>query len=443
MADNTVGLPGNEMGLSLEQLIAALGPIQKVGTGLAKGTMDWLKYPGQVMSGTTPQGANPYDWSAGTALGMVGLGKPGVTGNSFGSGLSLAEIGKKAFHEKLGPDSPHFNPDKPGVPEPVAKASYKNNPELESMMESFTPAQIETLHLPENISGLSPQHKKLLDDMYYDPSVSWDAYKKQLDIIKGLAENNYHGKAHVPMPEANPFEQAAAGNMDALVGAQEKYTPTPDIEQGPNVALDHYQRAKAAKKNLPENPVDEATRQQRRIDAGFTTPAYHGSKGWGSERPERTIQGQEFYSAPPELANMYAGVYPNNSPASWAEIGYDRSSVQPLYLNTKDFHVHDAGGKNWSDPGANNRGIADARNKGAAGVTIKNVYDEPASTQYLGAPKDIHIAFDPTKIRSAFAQFDPTKLHLNDLLAGLGAGAGGGLLLDQAFKQKLLNGDAL
>lgn len=457
MEDRTIPTPGNEMGLTLEQLIAALGPLQKVGAGLAQGMADWAKYPGQVLTGTTPQGANPYDWSAGTALGMVGMGKPGVTGNSFGSGLSLAEIGKKAFHEKLGPESPHFNPDKPGVPEPLA---VTKTPDNLPVVEEGTPSPFvkfaEALHAPAK-PGATKNYVKFAEALLQiKTSVAVEAFdslstKAKGGVVAAMAKTspeefalftdayNAYKKTSAP----NPFEQAASGNMDALVSAQEKYNPVTDIALDPNVSLDHYQRAKAAKKNLPEAPVDEATRQQRRIDAGFTTPAYHGSKAWGAEHPERVVKGEEFYAAPPELADMYAGVYPGNTPEGWGEMFYNRSSVQPLYLNTQDFHVHDAGGKNWSDTGANNRGIADARNKGAPGVTIKNVYDEPASTQYLGAPKDIHIAFDPTKIRSAFAQFDPAKLHLNDLLAGLGAGVGGGLLADQVFKQKLLNGDAL
>lgn len=187
---------------------------------------------------------------------------------------------------------------------------------------------------------------------------------------------------------------------------------------------------------LPGDPLERARQ------LGFTTDVYHGAKS-KFIGPELNIPpGYGFYaSTAPELADMYAGIrgeYAKNR--SWMPqtseqgsamsryFGQSGESVLPLRINPSEYHEVDAGGLNWATHSGDesgalvmNKALKYAKENGKKGVIVRNIYDEPlGDTRELGAPKDVYIPLDPTTVRSRFANFDPSKIHLNDLLASMG-----------------------
>lgn len=90
----------------------------------------------------------------------------------------------------------------------------------------------------------------------------------------------------------------------------------------------------------------------------------------------------------------------------------------PFWINTKDYHVADAGGQMWSD--FNWKAVQEAKDQGKKGVVIHNVWDEPHSTKALGAPNTIYITFPeglPT-VKSKFAaRFDPSSSSIAQSIA--------------------------
>ena len=174
----------------------------------------------------------------------------------------------------------------------------------------------------------------------------------------------------------------------------------------------------------------EADRLARSQQMGFTTPAYRGATRPEPQEPQ-VVRGKpsvSWSSNSPDLANAYAGgdqPYGDNPRVFAPGRGWSPLSgqVQPLLLNTSDYHVVDAGGKGISQ--VRGPALFDAHLRARPGVVIKNVYDEPgegggsASGSQLGKPSDVYATFDPATRRSKFAKFDPSKKLSRDLLAGL------------------------
>jgi len=199
----------------------------------------------------------------------------------------------------------------------------------------------------------------------------------------------------------------------------------------------------------PNLSMNEAARQQRAKDLGYTTDTVHGTRsldepylytstGHPDSSPWPTHATSNFYSSnSPKLADMYAWSawrhpdqfqakgYGNPNPAqTLAGVHVDNSRHIPLKLKTDNYHSFDAAGQSWT--AANHIAIAEAKALGKDGVIIKNVWDEPQGSKVLESPNDVYITFNPSTARSPFAKFDPAKKDMNNLLAGL---AGGGLIL--------------
>lgn len=180
------------------------------------------------------------------------------------------------------------------------------------------------------------------------------------------------------------------GGMEAPVPKNFGTTPSiaKDIEKEGGWTLDRHV------------PPPEALR------SGFDQPAYHSTR----EFEGRKLKPEDFYSTPdPELASLYAGSdYVSSSK-------YGAAQTLPLLLKTRDYHTVDAAGKNWQ--AVNSDAIREARERGAPGVRINNVWDEPHTQGNLSEPKTVFISLDPSTVRSRFAKFDPANMQLNDLLA--------------------------
>jgi len=174
--------------------------------------------------------------------------------------------------------------------------------------------------------------------------------------------------------------------------------------------------------NLPERAVQQ----------GYTTPAFRGLKI--REEDVAAVHdferaSQQYSTANPMLADMYAD-YLSKHPG-WHVPGgaFDKgASVAPLLLDTSKYHYYDAAGAHWSSSAGNQRGIAQAREKGAPGVIVDNVWDEPSSTHALGTPSKIFITFPSgaSTVKSRFAElFDPTSPNMLRNFGGLAAGGTG------------------
>lgn len=176
--------------------------------------------------------------------------------------------------------------------------------------------------------------------------------------------------------------------------------------------------------NLPE----------RAIQQGYTTPAFRGMAVYQNKGVPNPVfnfnQSEHLYSSDsPMLADMYAS-YLSQHPG-WnvpKDAFKEGAQVSPLLLDTSKYHYYDAKGAHWSSSAGNQRGINEARAKGAPGVIVDNVWDEPNSTRALGQPNKVIITFPSgaSTVKSRFAErFDPSSPNM---LHGLAALAGGGTL---------------
>ena len=211
-------------------------------------------------------------------------------------------------------------------------------------------------------------------------------------------------------------------------------------------------------RSLSSNIIEEARRQLNAFIGGFNTKVYHGTrsgisnismhtqegldqqylngmitnkehKDMSEELKGTPIQGDFYGSTDPALANLYSGVHPHIAKEvergeftpghELSDIIEEKAGVVPMRWNTEDFHEVDAGGALWKDVIPKYvEAINKAKDEGRGGVIIRNVWDEPTGeSKGLMKPKDVYIAIKGNTVRSANAKFDPSKFHLNDLLA--------------------------
>lgn len=131
-------------------------------------------------------------------------------------------------------------------------------------------------------------------------------------------------------------------------------------------------------------------------------------EAWASGR----LKGKALWALEDELIDAYArGQAPN---------------VIPVYVRgTDDFLEHDFGGQMKEGFG---RLLEKARAEGKRGAVFRNVYDLGNNPDGSRRVSNVYAIFDPSDVRSIFAQFDPSRRHESDLLAGLAVGAPTGLL---------------
>lgn len=178
-----------------------------------------------------------------------------------------------------------------------------------------------------------------------------------------------------------------------------------------------------------------------RATSPYTTPAFRGTgqpprqrpeiekrKGYLSPGPD-SEHGAWFSAANPELSNMYAQYYHSGTHGTQQRM----PQSQPLMLDTRDYHVHDAQGFSWDTENA--KAISAARKAGKPGVIIKNVQDEPNTSSTTGSsrlkPQTVYVTLPEGMgtARSKFAQFNPLYYGKNDLLASIAGSLGLGNML--------------
>lgn len=183
---------------------------------------------------------------------------------------------------------------------------------------------------------------------------------------------------------------------------------------------DYYHNDVATAQGLLQRDLD-------RISKGYTTPAYKGvSNLYQEANPVFADHAGDFrnlYStSDPKLAELYT----HRLDTDYYGQG---SAIQPMYLNTKNYHTFDAKGKtaDYVITGAKQEGM----DRGAPGVILKNTWDEPAFSKTLPDPQNVYITFPhgAATAKSKFAaKFDPTDPNM---LRGIGAATlGGGTALE-------------
>jgi hypothetical protein len=162
----------------------------------------------------------------------------------------------------------------------------------------------------------------------------------------------------------------------------------------------------------PNLPMDEAAREKRRMKGGFTTEAHRGGDFFN-------YQGSKVYlAANKDLAALYD------------------DQTQKLWLNTNDYYVANAKGKNWNE--AKYKIYEQAKKQGAKGIIVHNVADEPDLTSSRLGPQTTYVVWDLNTMRRPGAAFDPAKMgeqipagspnHLRNMLAsGAAVALGGGI----------------
>lgn len=199
-------------------------------------------------------------------------------------------------------------------------------------------------------------------------------------------------------------------------GSIESLPPTPfskahDVAQK-NAALPIEQGGLG----LPPNN----TAMDRARAMGFDTPTYHGTSYPGFD--EFNTNGADytktegtgaFFTNNPELAGSYTSMdYPGANPA-----------ILPVLLNKGKGRNINFNGNNWSDlKGKTTDDYARAaRDSGKYdSLTMRNVNDAGPSGYDIEA--DTIAMFEPSKIRSKFAAFDPMKKDSANILASILAG---------------------
>ena len=209
-------------------------------------------------------------------------------------------------------------------------------------------------------------------------------------------------------------------------------------------------------------PMDTASRMGRARDMGFDTPVYHGTSESANFHQFNTGAGGAV-SVAPDAGR--AGQYANSpfsgdvSPGGRVMPLRARMSGVPEYNAAGNQHYNVTGGHtqgrirnprfdgdpNTLMPGPSgekftipapagmpprqtiNELALDYRSRGAPGVNVRDVVDA-GSVQGRGKAGDTVMLFEPERLRSQFARFDPRLSHLRNLNAGIapvGVGLGG------------------
>jgi hypothetical protein len=253
----------------------------------------------------------------------------------------------------------------------------------------------------------------------------------------------------------------------ALVVDELKRRGLRDVQITDGVIRDEIARRNAATMlGLPEGN----TAADRATAMGYTTPAYHGSRGdirafddaklgysTGWDAPS-AYEGH-FFTSRPETAGEYAAASKGSLDPrpqavedmldsikakqreledtvgltdEWYNLQdeYEKifnsnprgtEKIYPVLLNTRDNITHDFGGNEYRDESYFAL-LKKAKAQGKSGVNMLNTSDN-----YVGAKENIYAVNDPTLIRSRFAAFDPARARESDILAGLGPVAAAGV----------------
>jgi len=171
-------------------------------------------------------------------------------------------------------------------------------------------------------------------------------------------------------------------------------------------------------------PTDEASRMARAQEMGFDeTPLFHGTSNDITEFVVKKNSTGEFGPA------VYLTTSPGEA-AGYAGTHRGGQNVMPVMARLKNPMKVGSPDEFWQKFGAGTDdagAVAAAKKAGHDGVIIERPvrqWDETSKSIIdTGETSQHYIVFDPSNVRSRFAQFDPAKAGSADILAGL-AGLG-------------------
>src|SRR3984957_9330012 len=323
-----------------------------------------------------PEDAGPEAFR--TALGLVGGASPfAVRGAVGAAGGKATAVDMDLFMQQL---EDHLT-GKPAAPVGSAPGSYvPTKPKV----------------------SLSPGVDKFEQIPYPYSSSEWNSLKEKSTSLNPAAPPYWNKKHNWTLEDGKKLSEDSPELNDAW---RESGSPG---EQLP------------ASRTVSGNPLERAKQ------LGYTTEVYRGMKSPHEGRGAESQGYSEFYTAAhPDVAGLYAGV-----PEKYTKSGRipdhtlpEGANVMPLRLNTSNYHEVDAQHSTWTDDGGllMLEALRQAKKHDKDGVIVRNIYDEPAGdTTKLGHSTDVYIPLKGSTVRSKFADFDPSRIHLNNLLAGLG-----------------------
>lgn len=313
-------------------------------------------------------------------------------------------------------------------PEPTDPLRYQSDDVRASVREKMTPEAIQALS-----KYGSPDDAPLNEVMATLDGAPVSAYEFPQDAaletarrnavtMLGLPEDNtpmdrakalgfYDGWKHgSPNPNIEAFDPTLAGQRGMDFGAATFATKNGDNASGYSLNWKDYE----AQKNV--NPkVQEADARRMQILSQIVDSNRAGDKD-AVERLRAELQ---------ENGNAERNLYDDFLNYKLPSEG---STVYPLMIRADDMPWVDGGRQNFSK--VNAAAIEGARQSGAPGVRINDVADN--SGRFNGT-SDVMAVFEPNRLRSRFAAFDPARINENNLLGAadprfLGLTAGGGLL---------------
>lgn len=348
----------------------------------------------------------------------------------------------------------------------TSDGNYHEDP-LDFYSTPITPSSepVKEVIPPKQVSGLTKDQLSVAKDVL-------EPFGQLGKLITGSSENipmDALGVTIAAIP--GPGKAAEAAEAVGKQGLTTAFTDFMDQYMGHHIRTQQKDSLKAVAskiqsgdaegaRSLSSNIIEEARRQLNAFIGGFNTKVYHGtrhglepqlsaeeieklsSQGLSSDeyayaaeklkksKPVEIPDNYGFYgSTDPALANLYAGAHPHVAREvergeftpghGLSDFIEDKAGVVPMRWNTEDFHEVDAGGALWKDVIPKYvEAINKAKDEGRGGVIIRNVWDEPTGeSKNLMKPKDVYIALKGNTVRSSNAKFDPSKFHLNDLLA--------------------------
>lgn len=219
--------------------------------------------------------------------------------------------------------------------------------------------------------------------------------------------------------------------------------------------IEEFAARRAGKaKPYKELAMDEASRMQRAQEMGFDVdnPVYHGTRTKGDaidafdlekagSKTDAGYMGKGIYFGDDKTANVYAGHY-EFDPGHFPEGG----AVYPSYLALKSpLRIEDKieNGRSVDLELLARDALGLPRDATAEQVTqeaLRQGYDGAIYSRGAGKYQE-YVVYQPEKIRSKFAAFDPAKKDSSNLLAGAAATALGlGLAKQQLSEQERRNG---
>ncbi len=224
---------------------------------------------------------------------------------------------------------------------------------------------------------------------------------------------------------------------------------------GPAMAIEDFaaRRAGKAKPYREAMGMDEASRMKRAQEMGFDVdnPVYHGTRTKGDaidafdlekagSKTDAGYMGKGIYFGNDKTANVYAGHY-EFDPGHFPEGG----AVYPSYLALKsplrlDDKIENGRSVDLELLARDALGLP--REATAEQVTqeaLRQGYDGAIYSRGAGKYQE-YVVYQPEKIRSKFAAFDPAKKDSSNLLAGAAATALGLGLARQQLNEEQRNG---